>query len=119
MSRTHRVTAAFAALAGLVLGLLVCGTVTAGAQDRSAVTVAGAPADGPGCDRGHGGAEGAAAPAVPPRPHGFGDLLPAPAGARTPCGGWGAEQDAAEAPPGPEPPALAPPSPVELSILRV
>ncbi|MFG3347945.1 hypothetical protein ACGF1Z_23145 [Streptomyces sp. NPDC048018] len=118
MSRTHRATAVFAALAGLVLGLLVCGTATTPAAAGPG-TVASAPAGGPGCDRGHGDVEGAAAPAVPPRPHGFGELLPALAGKRTPCPGWGADQDAADAPQGPAPPEPVSPTPVELSVLRV
>ncbi|MFB7867225.1 hypothetical protein [Streptomyces sp. NPDC056069] len=128
MSRTLRVTAVFAALAGLVLGLLVGGTTTAAAAAPGTVasapaggpgTVARAPAGGPGCDQGHGDGEGATAPAVPPRPHGFAELLTALAGERSSCAGWGADQDAADAPPGPAPPEPVSPSPVELSILRV
>ncbi|MEV5971966.1 hypothetical protein [Streptomyces sp. NPDC051921] len=129
MSRTHRVPAALAALAGLVLVLLGCGTATAVAVGEgpgpvtvtaaATAAVASAPAGGPGCDRGHGDDAGAAAPAVPPRSHGSGELLPALAGQRTPCGGWGADQAAADATPGPAPPELVPPSPLELSILRV
>ncbi|MFF6775865.1 hypothetical protein ACFY8W_20200 [Streptomyces sp. NPDC012637] len=120
-SGTLRATAALAALVGLVLGLLVCGAaagVPAGTAAGKAPAAATGPA-GPGCGQGHGGDEGAAAPAVPPRPHGFGELLPALAGERTPCGGRGADQDVADAVPGPEPPELVAPSPVELSVLRV
>ncbi|MFD5328140.1 hypothetical protein [Streptomyces sp. NPDC127092] len=136
-SGTPRATAALAALVGLVLGLLVCGAaagapagasagapavraVQAGHEVRAGdVPLAATAPAGPGCGQGHGGEEGAATPAVPPRPHGFGELLPALAGERTPCGGWGADQDVADAVPGPEPPELVPPSPVELSVLRV
>ncbi|MFD0369522.1 hypothetical protein [Streptomyces sp. NPDC127114] len=145
-SGTLRATAVLAALVGLVLGLLVCGAAAGAPSGAPAGASAGAPAGravqaghevragdapvaatapaptapaGPGCGQGHGEEEGAATPAVPPRPHGFGELLPALAGERTPCGGWGADQDLADAVPGPEPPELVPPSPVELSVLRV
>ncbi|MFI8963092.1 hypothetical protein ACIGO8_13345 [Streptomyces sp. NPDC053493] len=114
MSRTLRALAAFAALAGLVMGLMVCGTVAPAPVGKPA---AAAPA-GPGCGESHGG-EGASAPAVPPRPHGFGELLPSLAAERTPCGAWGTDQEVADAVPGPEPPDVLPPSPVELSVLRV
>ncbi|MFF0435220.1 hypothetical protein ACFYU9_23705 [Streptomyces sp. NPDC004327] len=118
MSRTPalRALVAFAALAGLVLGLVVCGTAGAAAPGPGP-SVAG-PAS-PGCGQSHGGDEGAAAPAVPPRAHGFGELLPVLAAERMPCGGWGADQAAADVRAGRAPPELASPSPVELSILRV
>ncbi|MFI8522339.1 hypothetical protein ACIGEZ_31690 [Streptomyces sp. NPDC085481] len=113
MSRTLRALAAFAALAGLVLGLVVCGAVTDTPTGKVAVAMG-----GPGCDQGHGD-DGAAGPVVPPRSHGFGELLPALAADRAPCGVWGVDEDVKDLAPGREPPALAAPSTVELSILRV
>ncbi|MFF8610100.1 hypothetical protein ACF06X_29775 [Streptomyces sp. NPDC015346] len=115
MSRTARASAAFAALLGVVLGLLVCGVTVAAASQAGVVVDAGAP---PGCGEGH-LSEGAAMPAVPPRPYGNGggELPPAPV--------RGAGEDVrdlltgAESEPEPEPPGLVPPSPMELSILRV
>ncbi|MEU8622019.1 hypothetical protein [Streptomyces sp. NPDC048623] len=118
MSRTPvlRALLACAALAGLVLGLVVCGTVPGTAEKATAVSAGPA---GPGCGQSHGAEEGAAAPAVPPRGHAFGELLPALAGERMPCGGVGADQDVADVRAGRAPPERVPPSPVELSILRV
>ncbi|MBT2439010.1 hypothetical protein J7E93_02495 [Streptomyces sp. ISL-36] len=138
MSRTARASVALAALLGVALGLLVCGAASAAPAAASAVAanantastavavdvvvvdaVAGdAGARAPGCDQGH-AVDGAARPASPPRPNGFGELLPALAAGR-PAGGAGAVgQDVHDLLPGPEPPELVPPSPVELSILRV
>ncbi|WP_128978018.1 hypothetical protein [Streptomyces roseicoloratus] len=126
--------AAVAALVGLVVGLLLfcgagAGAAAAPAGQPREVAVAAAPGEaavaavsgpaGPGCGQDHGGDQGAATPAVPPRSHALGELLPAPAGERTPCGGWGADQDEAATVPGPEPPELVPPTHVELSVLRV
>ncbi|MFF5974831.1 hypothetical protein ACFY7C_25280 [Streptomyces sp. NPDC012769] len=117
MSRTARALAAFAALAALVLGLAVCGAAAAAPAGKIQVAAPG-PAN-PGCGQGHGGDEGAAGPAVPPRSHGFGELLPVPAADRAPWGCWGGDQDVRETAPGPSPPERVPPSPMELSILRV
>ncbi|MER7517022.1 hypothetical protein [Streptomyces sp. NPDC126499] len=117
MSRTARALAAFAALAGLVLGLVVCGAAVA--APAGTIQVAAPGSANPGCGEGHGGDEGAAGPAVPPRSHGLGELLSALAADRSSCGGWGGDADVRETVPGPAPPGLVPPSPVELSILRV
>lgn len=82
------------------------------------------PVDGesrtPGCRDGSGARDGGMAPAAPPRGFAAGDLLAAPHDGRgdASCAGWAAwEPD----PAGPEraPPALVPPSPMDLSILRV
>ncbi|WP_411574074.1 hypothetical protein [Streptomyces fradiae] len=82
------------------------------------------PADGesrtPGCRDGSGARDGGMAPAAPPRGFAAGDLLSTPHDGRGDafCAGWAAwEPD----PAGPEraPPALVPPSPMDLSILRV
>ncbi|MFE4593477.1 hypothetical protein [Streptomyces laurentii] len=169
MPRTHRAPAAFAALVGLVLGLLMCGagavaharqtaaaavsvggfaavsatgsaagdaeranlthmtdlthrTDRTGLSDRYAETVdvPDAPGRAPGCGRGHGGGKGAMTPGVPPRTPAPGELLSVPSAAdRAVCGGWGEGLDGLEPAPGPDPPELVPPSPLELSILRV
>lgn len=166
MPRTHRAPAAFAALVGLVLGLLMCGagavaharqtaaaavsvggsatgsgvvsaagvaeradltqradrTGLSGLSDRYAETVdvPDAPGRAPGCGRGHGGGKGAMTPGVPPRTPAPGELLSVPSAAdRAACGGWGEGLDGLEPAPGPDPPELVPPSPLELSILRV
>ncbi|MET9376366.1 hypothetical protein ABZX98_19815 [Streptomyces sp. NPDC002992] len=116
MSRTARALAVLAALVGVVLGFLACAAGTAATAVSSPVVVAGA---SPGCGQGHPGDEGAAGPVVPPRPNGFGDLLPALAGERAAGGDGCADVDLTDPAPGPEPPELVPPSPVELSILRV
>ncbi|MET9433705.1 hypothetical protein [Streptomyces sp. NPDC006551] len=114
MSRTLRASAAFAAVVGVLLGLLVCGTAAAPAS-TTVVVDAGAPS--PGCGQGH--ADGAARPATPPRPNGFGELLPVLAAERPADGAWAGGQDIRDLLPGPEPPELVPPSPMDLSILRV
>lgn len=136
-SRTLRAPVVFVALVGLVLGVLLCGAsavklarkaagagavpVAASVSGTLGTELASAPEQphGPGCGRGHGG-EGAVSPVVPPRAHGFGELLPAlTSAARTSCAGGDAGLDGPAPVPGPDPPELAPPTPVELSILRV
>ncbi|MCT4357183.1 hypothetical protein M5362_29145 [Streptomyces sp. Je 1-79] len=126
MSRTVRALAALAALAGVVFGILACGTTTAVAGTAVAGTAVAGTAvvaeagttRAPGCGEGH-TADGAARPATPPRPNGFGELLPTLTGERTAGGVCGGDQAVRALLPGPEPPVLVPPSPVELSILRV
>ncbi|MFG2640815.1 hypothetical protein ACGFYP_07560 [Streptomyces sp. NPDC048370] len=127
MTRTARPLAALAALVGVVLGVLGCGSTGmagvagaagASAPERVPVLVAVAN-EAPGCGQSH-AVEGAGRPATPPRPNGFGELLPTLAAERTAGAGvWGCDQAVRELIPGPEPPELVPPSPVELSILRV
>ncbi len=149
MFRTTRAPAAFAALLGLVLGLLVGGvqgewTVSAGpavgavvsafagsvasvvsapvgpVASASAGSSGSAPGAGvPGCDPGRSVVAGADGPVVPPRAHGFAELLPALAADRAAGGVRCAVADGPEPAPGREPPDLVPPSPVELSVLRV
>ncbi|MFF5934811.1 hypothetical protein [Streptomyces sp. NPDC012508] len=118
MSRTVRAFAALAALVGVVLGMLGCGAGTAVASLPEAAAPVAAGSVTPGCGQGH-AVDGAARPATPPRPNGFGELLPTLAGERAAGGVCGADQVIRELLPGPEPPELVPPSPVELSILRV
>ncbi|MFE5712428.1 hypothetical protein ACFQ7J_16640 [Streptomyces sp. NPDC056501] len=131
MFRTTRALAAFAALAGLVLGLLVCGTTApaAYASSSSASSSATPHATGavmgavvvgasvPGCDPGHTAEAGASGPLLPPRTGGFAELLPALAADRTPCAVRHGEPDGRGTTPGREPPERAAPSPVELSTL--
>ncbi|WP_327375036.1 hypothetical protein OG393_14295 [Streptomyces sp. NBC_01216] len=133
MSRTARALASFAALAGVLLVALGCGTDGTGRPGASdptgtvrAGTAAAVPArtvvtgtgsEAPGCGERH-PAEGAARPATPPRPHGLGEPPSGLAGGRA-TADRGADQDVHAVPPGRTPPDLAPPSPVELSILRV
>ncbi|MFF5635194.1 hypothetical protein [Streptomyces sp. NPDC012825] len=121
MFRTTRAPAAFAALLGLVLGLLVWGV--AGERTTSAASAApvvSAPGVAvPGCDPGRPAEAGADGPVVPPRAHGFTELLPALAADRAPGGARAVDAAGREPAPGREPPELVPPSPVELSVLRV
>ncbi|MFF9913243.1 hypothetical protein [Streptomyces sp. NPDC013457] len=118
-------TAVAGPAAGVTEAAVPDGVTAAGMAAGAAQAVAaeaGAPGSGagrvPGCGEGH-TADGAARPATPPRPSGFGELLPTLAGERAAGGFCGADQVIRELLPGPEPPELVPPSPVELSILRV
>ncbi|MGW8767973.1 hypothetical protein ACWGN5_36450 [Streptomyces sp. NPDC055815] len=113
---TTRATAAFAALLGLVLGLLVCGASSSTAPGPAPVVMGAAV---PGCDPGHPAGEGASGPVVPPRAHGFAELLPVLAADRVAPGLRQPDPGEPAAPPGREPPARVPLSPVELSVLRV
>ncbi|WP_225804335.1 hypothetical protein [Streptomyces sp. NK15101] len=119
MFRTARASAAFAALLGLVLSLLVCGASAPGGMTPAggaAPVVLGAAV--PGCDPGHAADEGAATPVVPPRAHGFAELLPALAVDRVTPAVRRPDALGPAAQPGREPPARVP-TPVELSVLRV
>lgn len=74
----------------------------------------------PGCRGDSRADDGGLAPAAPPRGLTAGDLLPAPHDARgaSGCAGWTPREPTATGP-GRAPPPLAPPSPMDLSILRV
>ncbi|WP_093874965.1 hypothetical protein [Streptomyces sp. TLI_105] len=72
----------------------------------------------PGCDPGHAVGEGAASPVVPPRAHGFAELLPTLAADRATPAVRRPDAAGPAAQPGREPPARVP-TPVELSVLRV
>lgn len=118
MFRTTRALAALAALAGLVLGLLVCGTATSSASaPLASAPQAVAFAVVPGCDPGHAVDAGASGPVVPPRANGFAELLPALAADRTPAAVRHGEPGGRGTAPGREPPERVAPSPVELSTL--
>ncbi|MEU7581936.1 hypothetical protein AB0B50_30590 [Streptomyces sp. NPDC041068] len=74
----------------------------------------GSPGCGKGTDRG-----GDQAPGTPQRPGTAYELLPALHDTRAASGSWGADQAVLLVAPGRAPPALTPPSPIALSILRV
>ncbi|MFI1656643.1 hypothetical protein ACH4ZU_17310 [Streptomyces sp. NPDC020472] len=135
MSRTTRAAAALTALLGLVLSFLICGASAPdgaapafGAAPGPAPAVATVPAVAavpvvlgaavPGCDPGRAVDEGAGSPVVPPRAHGFAELLPALAADRVTPAVRRPDAVGPAAPPGREPPARVP-TPVELSVLRV
>ncbi|MFF1699260.1 hypothetical protein ACFVXC_37470 [Streptomyces sp. NPDC058257] len=88
-------------------------------QPRAAVTSSVHEADSvPGCGKG-GQRDDGGRPAAPPRPSSAHELLPALYEAHAATGTWGADQAVLAVTPGRAPPALAPPSPIELSVLRV
>ncbi|WP_228983291.1 hypothetical protein [Streptomyces sp. DH12] len=91
------------------------------AVPRDAAGAGGAGGAGtPGCDDGSRSGDGGLAPATLPRGPSAGELLPAPYDARgaVPAAGSAAGQPAGTTP-GRAPPGLVPPSPMDLSILRV
>ncbi|MGA5171081.1 MULTISPECIES: hypothetical protein [Streptomyces] len=71
----------------------------------------------PGCGSSDDG--GGLSPALPPRSGSLGELLSAPPVARAAAGTWGADAAAPDVRPERGPPPLVPPSPLDLSILRV
>ncbi|MEU0670077.1 hypothetical protein ABZ508_32640 [Streptomyces lavendulocolor] len=71
----------------------------------------------PGC--GSSDDDGGLSPALPPRSGSLGELLSAPPVARAAAGTWGADAAAPDVRPERGPPPLVPPSPLDLSILRV
>ncbi|MFE7133681.1 hypothetical protein ACFVIM_22770 [Streptomyces sp. NPDC057638] len=121
-TRRHPPLAAIALL-GMVLALLVavCApayAVPAPPGDGTAVVVA-APGQAPGCGDGAPDGDRGAQPATPPRAGGAGELAPP-----LPCPGSGAPAPlwtllAPGITPDRGPPPLDPPTPVDLSVLRV
>ncbi|MFG2498163.1 hypothetical protein ACGFSB_08080 [Streptomyces sp. NPDC048441] len=107
----------------VVLGVL-CGPAavasTASAQQPRAATTAFVHEfdSVPGCGKG-GQQDSGGRPVAPPRPSSAHELLPALYEAHTETRSWGADQAVLAVAPGRAPPALAPPSPMELSVLRV
>ncbi|MEV6397079.1 hypothetical protein AB0M39_20225 [Streptomyces sp. NPDC051907] len=77
------------------------------------------PGQAPGCGQGAPDDFSGAHPAAPPRGFSAYELLPALHDAHGVSGGCSQEQTVLDVPPGRGPPPLDPPSPVELSILRV
>ncbi|MER7108031.1 hypothetical protein [Streptomyces sp. NPDC000229] len=123
-SRWCRVAAAVLVLVGT---LLVCGPGAAAEEGAAVVAVSAAeaagpgpgqaPGQGPGCGSSDDG--GGLAPAVPPRSGTLCELLPALHVARAVTGPWGVDETILDVRPERGPPPLAPPSPLDLSILRV
>ncbi|MFI8874762.1 hypothetical protein [Streptomyces sp. NPDC055243] len=72
----------------------------------------------PGCGKG-GQQDAGQAPAAPPRSSTAYELLPALHQAHSASGGWGVGQTVPSLTPERGPPPLSPPSPIDLSILRV
>ncbi|WP_031011474.1 hypothetical protein [Streptomyces sp. NRRL F-5727] len=118
MFRTTRAPAAFAALLGLVLGLLVCGVPGPGGGTAPGASPVVLGAAVPGCDPGRPADPGDEGPVVPPRAQGFAELLAVPAADRPAPGVRQPDPCDPAASPGREPPARVP-TPVELSVLRV
>ncbi|MFD8014553.1 hypothetical protein [Streptomyces sp. NPDC058955] len=118
MFRTTRAPAAFAALLGLVLGLLVCGAPASGGGAPPGTAPVVVAAAVPGCDPGRPADLGDEGPVVPPRAQGFAELLPVLAADRPAPGVRQPDPCHPAASPGREPPARVP-TPVELSVLRV
>ncbi|MFF1381126.1 hypothetical protein [Streptomyces sp. NPDC058308] len=128
-------------LVGVLLVLLVvlgmfCAPAVAGRSAPAVVAVPSAPAvvaapsavapvahsgvghDRPGCGKGT-RQDGGEHPASPPRSSSAYELLPALYEAHGGVGSWGADQAFLDLTPVRGPPELVPPSPVDLSILRV
>ncbi|MFH8608389.1 hypothetical protein ACH4D5_12975 [Streptomyces sp. NPDC018029] len=80
----------------------------------SAADAQGSPGCGKGTDR-----DADQPPGTPQRPGTAYELLPALYDTRAAGGSWGADQAVLLVTPGRAPPALTPPSPIDLSILRV
>ncbi|MFJ2771718.1 hypothetical protein [Streptomyces sp. NPDC087300] len=72
----------------------------------------------PGCGKG-GGQDADHVPGTPARSGASYELLPALYDAHAASGAWGVDQAVLSMAPGRAPPALTPPSPLDLSILRV
>lgn len=107
------------AAAGVAHGVSGPG-VSARAHGSGEVSVPAAGGPVPGCGHRDPAEAGAGGPAVPPRAQGFAELLPALTADRAPgAAAWGAGPEAGHPAPGREPPELVPPSPLELSVLRV
>ncbi|MFE0037035.1 hypothetical protein [Streptomyces sp. NPDC059015] len=136
-SRWHRALAVVAALTAVLAGALLCvgssaaadiGDATGAGPPRVAVVASGAVAPpaataggehrAPGCGEGSG--DGGLNPATPPRGSAAHELLPALP--TTAHGGSGCPAAAGAVPdlaPELDPPALATPGPIDLSVLRV
>ncbi|MEU5685077.1 hypothetical protein [Streptomyces venezuelae] len=89
-------------------------TAAAEAFAAQAADVQGSPGCGKGTDR-----DADQTPGTPQRPGTAYELLPALHDTRAASGSWGADQAVLLVAPGRAPPALTPPSPIDLSILRV
>ncbi|MBW5424684.1 hypothetical protein GKQ77_24485 [Streptomyces sp. BG9H] len=96
-----------------------CGPAVAHAEAPvSTVAHAAESHDGPGCGEGGQGDTGQH-PVSPPRSSSAHDLLPALYEAHGAAGSWSGDQALLDVTPVRGPPPVAPPSPVDLSVLRV
>lgn len=103
----------------VVLGAFCAPAVAAEPVAKPVASVqAEAPAGAPGCGKG-GQQDAGQAPAAPPRSSSAYELLPALHQAHSASGTWGVDQTVLSLTPVRGPPPLAPPSPIDLSILRV
>ncbi|MER5885981.1 hypothetical protein ABT160_19320 [Streptomyces sp. NPDC001941] len=138
MTRTaappSRLAATAAVVLAALLGVLLCsGTSSAAPLSVPAAPAAlaeqagvapaaapdGAPNGAPGCGKGVPHDEGGVRPATPPRSSSAVELLPALHDARAADGAFGASDVVLALGPERAPPVLVPPSPMDLSILRV
>ncbi|WP_051820067.1 hypothetical protein [Streptomyces sp. NRRL S-920] len=118
LSRARTAWCPLVAVLLVVLGGL-CGPAVADAgAPVSAVAHAAERHDGPGCGKGGQGDAGQS-PVSPPRSSSAHDLLPALYEAHGASGCWSGDQAVLDVTPVRGPPPLAPPSPVDLSVLRV
>ncbi|WP_157839187.1 hypothetical protein [Streptomyces flavidovirens] len=108
-----------AAVAGAAVGEAPVAEVPVATATATAMAAATAPAsDEPGCRESH--RDGMAnTPATPPRGGAAYELMPALHEARAGAGSWGADALAPRPSPEHRPPPLSPPTPIDLSILRV
>ncbi|MEU6677276.1 hypothetical protein [Streptomyces sp. NPDC046853] len=104
---------------GAFCGPAAVASSAADQQPRPAATSLVHEADSvPGCGKG-GQQDSGGRPVSPPRPSSAHELLPALYEAHAATGSWGADQAFLAVTPGRAPPVLAPPTPIELSVLRV
>lgn len=135
--RRHRLPVTATALLGLLFALLTCSASVASAAaalpaaapagvsagvSAGSVAVVAPTADvvhAPGCGKGVRYEDSGTRPATPPRGGSSYELLPALHDAHGASGSWCQDGTTLDIPPERGPPPLAPPSPVDLSILRV
>ncbi|TGB08968.1 hypothetical protein [Streptomyces sp. MZ04] len=106
----------------VVLGAFCAPAVAADPVAKPAASAASVQAKestgGPGCGKG-GQQDAGQAPAAPARSSSAYELLPALHQAHAASGAWGADQTVLSLTPERGPPPLAPPTPIDLSVLRV
>ncbi|MEU9012124.1 hypothetical protein AB0D12_20600 [Streptomyces sp. NPDC048479] len=118
----RRLPATVTALLGLLFALLLCSTAHVSAEPAEGRAVGVVVADqgqAPGCGKGVPDDGRGARPSTPPRGSSSYELLPALQHAHDGSGSWCQDGTALDISPERGPPAPAPPSPVDLSILRV
>ncbi|MFF3326014.1 hypothetical protein [Streptomyces sp. NPDC002889] len=117
----HRIPVAAGVLLGMLLALLV-GSTTPATASAGPLPIVGMsdPVQAPGCGKGASDDGNGADPATPVRGGSVCELLPAPhTGHGAPGSAWGLAEPVRAPVPDRGPPPLAPPSPVDLSVLRV